>query len=55
MLWGWLKPFLDWLEGFLRRQASQPRTIDDAKTPPDIRRRWADYIRDKLRDKGGGN
>ena len=54
-MWGWLRPLLDWLTSLIERKASQPRTLSDVKTPDAIRRRWADALRDKLRNKGGGD
>jgi hypothetical protein len=53
-MWGWLKPLLDALLQFFERQAAKPRTLEDANTPEPIRRSWAAYLRDKLRDKDGG-
>jgi hypothetical protein len=52
-MWGWLRPLLDALIAWLERRAERPRTLDDANTPHDLRSRWADYLRDKLRDKDG--
>lgn len=52
-MWGWLKPLLEVLLGFLEKKAKEPSTIQDANTPQTIRDRWADYLRDKLRDKNG--
>ena len=54
-MWGWLKPLLEWLESLIRREAAKPDTLEDVKTPADIRRRWTDALRDKLRDKNSGH
>lgn len=43
------------LLSFLEKRANTPNTITDANTPKSIRDSWAAYLRDKLRDKGGGN
>jgi len=50
-MWGWLKPVLDWLTALIERKASQPKTIEDANTPENIRRRWNDSLAERLRDK----
>lgn len=34
---------------------AQPKTMEDAKTPDNIRAAWADYLRERLRDKDGGH
>jgi len=53
-MWGWLKPLLDALLQFFERRAEKPRTLTDANTPDPVRQSWTAYLRDKLRDKGGG-
>jgi hypothetical protein len=55
MGWGWLRAIIDSLLAWLERRASKPSTIEDAKTPPDLYRRWCDYIDEQLRDKDGGD
>jgi hypothetical protein len=54
-VWGWLKPVLDWLASWLEAKARQPDTLEDANTPPDLRRRWAAYLRDRLRKPNDGD
>lgn len=46
-----VRAVLEWLAADFRK----PRTLEDANTPENVRRRWADYLRDKLRDKNGGH
>jgi hypothetical protein len=46
-----VRAVLDWLAADFRK----PRTLHDANTPPDIRRRWADSLRHRLRDKNDGH
>jgi hypothetical protein len=45
------KAVLEWLAADFRR----PRTLEDANTPDDLRRRWAAALRERLRDKNGGH
>ena len=40
---------------FLRDLAREPNTLDNAQTPPDVRRRWDAWVRGRLLDKGGGD
>lgn len=54
-MWGWVKPFLEWLASYLERRARESRTIADAKTPDTIRSRWDTWLRERLRDKDGGD
>jgi hypothetical protein len=54
-MWGWVKPLLEVLLAFLEKRASAPKTLEDANTPSSIRDRWTAYLRDKLRNKGGGD
>ena len=54
-MWGWLQPLLDWLARLIERKAREPRTLEDANTPENIRRRWADSLAARLRDKDGGD
>lgn len=53
MTWGWIKPLLEALLAFLEKKASTPQTITDVNTPQTIRDRWANSLRERLRDKGG--
>jgi hypothetical protein len=51
----WLRQLILALLEFFSAEARKPRTLEDANTPDSIRRRWADALRDKLRDKNGGH
>jgi hypothetical protein len=53
-MWGWLKPLLEALLAFFDKKASAPSTIQDENTPKPIFDRWSNYIKQRLRDKGGG-
>jgi hypothetical protein len=50
-MWGWLEPLLKVLIAWLERRAAMPDTIEDVKTPTDLRQRWADYLQRWVRDK----
>jgi hypothetical protein len=51
----WLAAIFAALLDWLAKEVKKPDTLTDANTPPDIRRRWADSLRDRLRDKNDGN
>ena len=58
-MWGWIKAimaaFFETLIGLIWRKVEQPKTIEDEKTPPDVKRDWNKYVADQLRDKNGGH
>jgi hypothetical protein len=51
----WLEQIITALLKFLRDLAREPNTLDNAQTPPEVRRGWDAWIRGRLRDKGGGD
>ncbi len=51
----WLEQIVTALLKFLRDLAREPNTLDNAQTPPEVRRGWDAWIRGRLRDKGGGD
>ena len=51
----WLGALLLALLEWLTKQAEKPRTMTDVKTPDSILNRWRDSLRERLRDKDGGN
>lgn len=53
MTWGWLTAILDSVFNWGQKQAEKPKQTTDAKTPSPIKRNWARYLRDKLRNKNG--
>lgn len=54
-MWGWIEPVLKVLLAWLEGKAKEPSAMWDVETPLTIRERWAANLRNKLRDKNGGN
>ena len=50
---GLLKAFLEWFSGFLKTEIKQDVKASDAETEPEIRNRFRDSIRKRLRDDEG--
>jgi hypothetical protein len=58
-MWGWLKAimsaFFDALFSLFWKEVNKPDTIEDEKTPTNVKRDWNRYVADQLRDKNGGH
>jgi hypothetical protein len=58
----WLTNFWKWLVGLLvheaveqvKEEVKKPSTMEDEKTPDEIKRNWNAYVADQLRVKDGG-
>ena len=57
-MWGWLKAIcaalFETLLNYFWPKIEQPKTIEDEKTPENIKHDWNEYVADQLRDKNGG-
>lgn len=51
VIYGLLKALLEYFDTKLK----EPSTIQNVKTPDELRRDWHNYLIDKLRNKNGGN
>lgn len=58
-MWGWIEPLLAAILSYLDKKAAEPKTLEDVKTPQNIRDKFRAAIRDRLNrmrsDKGVGN
>lgn len=50
-----LRAVFDSLIPYLDKKLNAPHTLEDAKTPSDVKRRWDDYVAERLRFQSGGD
>ena len=58
----WLTSFCRWIAGLFVHEAveqakeeiTKPSTMEDEKTPDELKRNWNQYVADQLRVKDGG-